>query len=186
MPKAFSFAHLLGFGAAKAAEDDEKDKKRDDETEEEYQDRMAESEDDDKKAEDEKDKSDASDDDEKDDKKSEKDDDEDDKKSKKAVKAAVLGERARCAAIFSSPSAAARPDLAAHLAFNTDMTTSAAIDLLKVSAVNPAGKPSLAGRMSTVIVPNPGTGPEQGANAGSPATTAAAIIAAGKKARGEA
>lgn len=181
MPKAFSFAHLLGFGATKAAEEDEKDKKRDDETEEEYQDRIAESEDDDKKADDNKEKPEASDDDDADD---EKDKDEDDKKTKKAVKAAVFGERARCAAIFSSPSAASRPDLAAHLAFNTDMTTSAAIDLLKVSAVNPAGKPGLAGRMSTVIVPNPGTTQEQAA--ATPTTTAAAIIAAGKKARGEA
>ncbi|RNT18839.1 hypothetical protein B9Z91_004815 [Morganella morganii subsp. morganii] len=48
-------------------------------------------------------------------------------------------ERKRCARIFGSKAAAGRPDMAAHLAFNTRMSSSEAISTLKaMGAVQPA------------------------------------------------
>lgn len=55
-----------------------------------------------------------------------------------ADQAAARRERERCAAIFRSPAAATRLDVAAHLAFNTDLPRRAAIDLLRRAA---AGSP---------------------------------------------
>ena len=46
-------------------------------------------------------------------------------------RAAARRERQRCAAIFLSPAAGIRPDMAAHLAFNTDMTRGEAIRTLR-------------------------------------------------------
>lgn len=138
------FAHLLGFGGAQAkAEDDDKKPEATDDNDE-----------DDKKPE-------ASDDEQR-----EGESDEDYEKrmnSKKAEddtekeKAATLAERARCAAIFQCKEAALRPDVAAHLAFNTDHTAKAAIDLLKVtaSAASPKGG-NLASRMANIPTPKVG------------------------------
>lgn len=73
-------------------------------------------------------------------------------------------ERARGAAIFASPAAALRPDLAAHLAFKTNLSTRAAVDTLAAMA---AGEPDaraaarrrgLAGSMARE--PNPDVGQE--------------------------
>lgn len=61
------------------------------------------------------------------------DEDEEDNEDPKA-KAARKRERARCAAIFATKAAANRPDLAAHLAFNTSLPRSEAKALLKASA----------------------------------------------------
>ncbi|GBQ69676.1 hypothetical protein AA103196_2278 [Ameyamaea chiangmaiensis NBRC 103196] len=58
------------------------------------------------------------------------DTDEDDENAK----AARRQERARCGAIFADKAAATRPDMAAHLAFNTSMSASAAIRTLRAAA----------------------------------------------------
>lgn len=57
----------------------------------------------------------------------------------KDVKKGRRAERKRCARIFGSKAAAGRPDMAAHLAFNTRMSSSEAISTLKaMGAVQPA------------------------------------------------
>ncbi|MBP2309387.1 hypothetical protein GBZ48_21615 [Azospirillum melinis] len=45
------------------------------------------------------------------------------------------GERERCAAIFAAPAAAGRVQLAAHLAFNTDLTVEAACAALEAAPI---------------------------------------------------
>jgi hypothetical protein len=67
------------------------------------------------------------------------DDGDDDRKESKAVKNARIAERKRCARIFGSKHAAANPSLAASLAFNTGMSSAAAIDVLASTA--PASQP---------------------------------------------
>ncbi|HCD4092234.1 TPA: hypothetical protein NBP67_002932, partial [Escherichia coli] len=62
------------------------------------------------------------------------DDGDDDRKESKAVKNARAAERKRCARIFGSKHAAANPSLAASLAFNTGMSSAAAIDVLASTA----------------------------------------------------
>ncbi len=151
MAKPFSFMHLIGRNAkasededdkarkakARKAEDDERDENaEDDESEAEDQDdekengkkgkkaKKAEGDDDDPDAEEE----DAEGDDE------DAEDDDDNKDVKKGRRA----EQKRCARIFGSKAAAGRPDMAAHLAFNTRMSSSEAISTLKaMSAVQP-------------------------------------------------
>ncbi|MEA1674092.1 hypothetical protein [Nitrospirillum sp. BR 11163] len=59
------------------------------------------------------------------------DDEEDDQE---AVAAAVKAERARCCAIFASEHAADRIDMAASLAFTTDLTADQAVNLLSAAA----------------------------------------------------
>ncbi|MBD2781946.1 hypothetical protein [Xenorhabdus szentirmaii] len=141
----FKFAHLLGAKARAADEHDEDEKARkaksrqaeEDEQDEnaEDDDPDAEDEDDDKKgkkakkakkakSEDDGDDPDA-DEDEDDDADAE--DDDDDKDVKKGRRA----EQKRCAKIFGSKYAAGRPDMAAHLAFNTRLSASEAISTLK-------------------------------------------------------
>ncbi|MEG0280291.1 MAG: hypothetical protein RR510_12930 [Morganella sp. (in: enterobacteria)] len=143
MAKPFSFMHLIGRNA-KASEEDEDKKVRkakgrkaeDDEPESEDQDddekgkkakkaKKAEGDDEDPDAEEE----DAEGDDE------DAEDDDDNKDVKKGRRA----EQKRCARIFGSKAAAGRPDMAAHLAFNTRMSSSEAISTLKaMGAVQPA------------------------------------------------
>lgn len=151
MAKPFSFMHLIGRNAkasedendkarkakARKAEDDERDENaEDDESEAEDQDdekengkkgkkaKKAEGDDDDPDAEEE----DAEGDDE------DAEDDDDNKDVKKGRRA----EQKRCARIFGSKAAAGRPDMAAHLAFNTRMSSSEAISTLKaMGAVQP-------------------------------------------------
>jgi hypothetical protein len=62
------------------------------------------------------------------------DDGDDDRKESKAVKNARAAERKRCARIFGSKHAAANPSLAASLAFNTGMSSAAAINVLASTA----------------------------------------------------
>ncbi len=137
--KPFSFAHLLGRGAsASEEEEDKKSKKakarraeedeRDDDAEDEDRDDDAEEDERDDDAEDDGDDPDASEDD---------DSDDDDRKESKAVKSARIAERKRCATIFRSKHAAANPSLAASLAFNTGMSSAAAIDVLASTAPAP-------------------------------------------------
>lgn len=147
--KPFSFAHLVGLNrsaAARAA--DEKDDDEDDDNqgkkargrraeekdEREEDDPDAEEDDDDDPDAD--DKGDDPDADEGDDKDGEDDDDKPD------ARRARSAERKRCARIFGSRHAAANPALAASLAFNTGMSSSAAIRVMHSSAGSaaPQGK----------------------------------------------
>ncbi|NMT25038.1 hypothetical protein [Serratia marcescens] len=159
----FKFAHLLGLKKkASEEEDDNKEKSK------KAKSRRAEEErDDEEDAEDDDDREDMEDDD---DREPDAEDDEDDKeKGKKAnsrraeeddedaeedenrdVKKGRRAERKRCAAIFGSKHAAGRPDMAAHLAFNTRMSAREAIDTLATMgavAPQPQGRKSLDARM---------------------------------------
>ncbi|EHD21315.1 MULTISPECIES: hypothetical protein [Brenneria] len=152
MSNKFSFAHLLGRSAsAKVEEDDEKEeskksKARKAENEEDKKD--AEEDDTDAK-EDEKDDPDAEEDD--DEKDAEDDDDGDDEDDSKAKKAGRRAERQRCAKIFGSKYAAANPALAASLAFNTGMSSKAAIQVMASSGTSPApARVTLDQRMASV------------------------------------
>ncbi|HCT8862355.1 TPA: hypothetical protein OUA98_005315 [Klebsiella michiganensis] len=142
--KPFSFAHLLGRGASASEEEEDKKAKkakarraeedeRDDDAEDEDRDDDAEDDERDDDAEDDGDDPDASEDDDSD------DDGDNDRKESKAVKSARIAERKRCATIFRSKHAAANPSLAASLAFNTGMSSAAAIDVLASTA--PASQP---------------------------------------------
>ncbi|MER3009193.1 hypothetical protein ABTW51_09355 [Serratia nematodiphila] len=157
------FAHLLGLNKkASEEEDDDKEKSK------KAKSRRAEEErDDEEDAEDDDDSEDMEDDD---DREPDAEDDDDDKeKGKKAksrraeeddedaeedenrdVKKGRRAERKRCAAIFGSKHAAGRPDMAAHLAFNTRMSAREAIDTLATMgavAPQPQGRKSLDARM---------------------------------------
>ncbi|HBC0643264.1 TPA: hypothetical protein I8541_003335 [Serratia marcescens] len=159
----FKFAHLLGLKKnASEEEDDDKEKSK------KAKSRRAEEErDDEEDAEDDDDHEDMEDDD---DREPDAEDDDDDKeKGKKAksrraeeddedaeedenrdVKKGRRAERKRCAAIFGSKHAASRPDMAAHLAFNTRMSAREAIDTLATVgtvAPQPQGRKSLDARM---------------------------------------
>ncbi|RYM73253.1 hypothetical protein [Serratia liquefaciens] len=147
------FAHLMGF-KKKASEDEDDDKEKG----KKAKSRRAEEErDDEEDAEEEDDREDMEDDDDSD---PDAEEDDDKGKAKKAksrraeedddadaeeddenrdVKKGRRAERKRCAAIFGSKHAAGRPDMAAHLAFNTRMSASEAIGTLAtMGAVAPA------------------------------------------------
>ncbi len=209
LASAAPFAHLLGLATkAKRAEEEDDDKKAkraqegDDEQEDKKESR-ADSDSDDVDADDsdESAEDDVGDDSKKDSKKSKKakraesedddldeddDQDDDEEDEDKSAKAARRAERARCKAIFESPSAGVRPDVAAHLAFNTNMSSKAAIAMLETVAAGGAAQPrSLAERMAKVKNTNVGADGGSAPGANTPAGVAAQIIAAGKKRRGE-
>ena len=142
----FTFAHLIGRKAKATEEDDEKTRKvkgrrvEDDDEEENAENDDLESEDQDdekegrkaKKAKSKKAEDDDEDPDAEDDENAEGDDeDAEDDEDNKDVKKGRRAERKRCARIFGSKAAAARPDMAAHLAFNTNLSSSEAISTLK-------------------------------------------------------
>lgn len=128
----FKFAHLLGM-KKKASEDEGEDKDKG----KKAKSRHAEEERDEEEAEEDDDDEDMEDDDDSDPDAEEDDDDagaeEDDSTD---VKKGSRAERKRCAAIFGSKHAAGRPDMAAHLAFNTRMSAREAISTL--AAMGPA------------------------------------------------
>lgn len=149
----FTFAHLIGRKAKATEEDDEKTRKakgrraEDDDDEENAENDDPESEDHDdekegrkaKKAKSKKAEDDGEDSDAEDDENAEGDDeDAEDDEDNKDVKKGRRAERKRCARIFGSKAAAARPDMAAHLAFNTRMSSSEAISTLKAMGGAPA------------------------------------------------
>lgn len=137
----FKFAHLLGLKKKASEEDDDKEKgkkaksrraeeERDDEEDAEDDDDREDMEDDDREP-------DAEDDDDEKEKgkkaksrRAEEDDEDAEEGENSDVKKGRRAERKRCAAIFGSKHAAGRPDMAAHLAFNTRMSASEAIDTL--------------------------------------------------------
>ncbi|MEY0976928.1 hypothetical protein AB7196_13335 [Providencia rettgeri] len=137
----FTFAHLIGRKAKATEEDDEKTRKAkgrrvedgDEEENAENDDPESEDQDDEKegrKAKKAKSKKAEDDDDEDPDAEDDEEDAEDDEDNKD-VKKGRRAERKRCARIFGSKAAAARPDMAAHLAFNTNLSSSEAISTLK-------------------------------------------------------
>ncbi|MGJ7119538.1 hypothetical protein ABMZ76_00455 [Morganella morganii] len=150
----FTFAHLIGLGKkARASEEDENKKvrkakgrkaeedERDEDAEDDEDREDAEEQDDEKqghkakKAEGDDDDPDAEDDEDAEGDDEDAEDDDENKDVKKGRRA----ERKRCARIFGSKAAAGRPDMAAHLAFNTRMSSSEAISTLKaMGAVQPA------------------------------------------------
>ncbi|WGL96293.1 hypothetical protein [Arsenophonus nasoniae] len=146
--KKFSFGHLLGRKAKATEDEDEKARKaKSRQAEEDERDEDAQSDEDREDAEEQDDEKQGrkvkkaktvedddpdADDDEGDDQDAE--DDEDNKEVKKGRRA----ERTRCSRIFSSQYAAGRPDMAAHLAFNTKLSSAEAINTLKMmDAVQP-------------------------------------------------
>lgn len=160
------FAHLMGF-KKKASEDEDDDKEKG----KKAKSRRAEEErDDEEDAEEEDDREDMEDDDDSD---PDAEEDDDKGKGKKAksrraeedddadaeeddenrdVKKGRRAERKRCAVIFGSKHAAGRPDMAAHLAFNTRMSASEAIGTLAtMGTVAPAkaARVSLDARMQS-------------------------------------
>jgi hypothetical protein len=179
-----TFAHLCGLGAKRAQAEDEEDTKklkRAEDEEDKKESRRAEDDEEEKEAED--DTEDAE------------DEPDEDKKSRKAKRAQADDEeeaaeargrrleRARAQAIFESPAAGIRPDIAAQLAFKTRLPSSEAIALLaRMAEGAPRRRADLAERMATVPSPNIGI---EGAEPNASHTLAAQILAAGKKARGE-
>lgn len=87
-------------------------------------------------------------------------DDDDDEEMAKARSEGFAAAQARGRRIFSAASAGARPDMAAHLAFNETMPAAKAIAMLDMAAagVAPERGSRLGRRMSRVEIPNPGTG----------------------------
>ncbi|KAA0547768.1 hypothetical protein F0327_25245 [Citrobacter braakii] len=150
------FTHLFGFGAS-AEEDEEKKGKKakarraegdDREDDAEDDDREDDAEDDDREddAEDDDREDDAEDDDDKpkgkghakraeEDDEDAEDDDGDDQKESASIRQARHAERMRCARIFGSKHAAGNPALAASLAFNTGMSSAAAISVMASTKV---------------------------------------------------
>ncbi|HGK7505396.1 TPA: hypothetical protein ACJ569_001282 [Kluyvera cryocrescens] len=142
--KTFNFAHLIGFGKSASEEDEDKKAKKAKARKAEKNDRDEDAEEDDERdddaEEDDRDE-DAEEDDGDDGDPDAEEDDGDDGKNKdgKAARQARASERKRCARIFGSKHAAANPALAASLAFNTGMSSAAAISVLASSA--PAQQP---------------------------------------------
>ena len=108
-------------------------------------------------------------------------DDEDD------AKAAASAERARCAAIFAAPEAAANLSLAAHLAFETDLTAKQAVGALRAGgmAAEQPRRSSLSERMERQPKANLGTGGNAGPDMSTAAGAAAFILGAGRAAQKE-
>lgn len=123
------FAHLMGF-KKKASEDEDDDKEKG----KKAKSRHAEEERDEEDAED--DEKDMEDDDDSDPDAEDDDDAGAEEDDSTDVKKGSRAERKRCAAIFGSKHAAGRPDMAAHLAFNTRMSAREAIGTL--AAMGPA------------------------------------------------
>ncbi|MCT8345571.1 hypothetical protein LG003_22755 [Photorhabdus kleinii] len=147
---------MLGLKKSASEDDDDKEKSKKAKSrraeEEDRDDEDAEDEDDDTKADEDEDDTDAEEDDD--------DQDDEDKSSKKGKKAKSRraddddenaadnddkkegrrAERKRCAAIFGSKHAAGRPDMAAHLAFNTQMSAREAISTLALTGSAPVSR----------------------------------------------
>ncbi|HBU8230924.1 TPA: hypothetical protein MDC20_001542 [Morganella morganii] len=143
----FTFAHLIGLGKKARASGEDEDKKvrkaKGRKAEDDEQDEGAEDDEDREGAEDQGDEKQgrkakkAEDDDDDADAEGDEDDAESDDENKD-VKKGRRAERKRCARIFGSKAAAGRPDMAAHLAFNTRMSSSEAIGTMKaMGAVQP-------------------------------------------------
>lgn len=113
------------------------------------------------------------------------DDSDEDMRGQSAAAHARRRERARCEAIFACDAAAVRPDVAAQVAFRTTLARGEAVSVVTAAAAAghaPRGS-RLADRMETVKTKQ--VGPENRAKApDNLSPVAAAIIAAGERARG--
>lgn len=175
---AMPFAHLLSNGrAAGAAENDER-KQRADESDDDYAKRMEEldeKEEEARRAEQERKEEEAR-------RAAAEGDDDGDDETDDAKKASRAAERTRCARIVAHGIKIGAVRQAGVFAFDTKMSSKAAIAALDASRADAAPRRSgLADRMATMSVPNPGAG---GAAAAAP-SLADQIVAAGKKRRGE-
>jgi hypothetical protein len=184
--------------AGKASDDDDK-KKKDEEEAKRAEDKKKEDEEakkaEDKKKEDEEAAAKKKADDKKKEEDAKKADDDDgdtnDEKDPEA-RAARARERGRIRAIVTSDAGKLNPVGAMHLATGTSMSRSQAIETLHAmgvpaAAAEPARQTdTLRDRMATVKNPDVGPDGAQAPAAGSVQATAAAIVAAGKKRRGEA
>jgi hypothetical protein len=202
------FAHLLGPLArssqgshAARAEDDDKD---DDARAEDDHDDDDRKDDEDKKdsrkskrskksrAEDDGDEARTEDDENDDEARAADDDDQDDGDHKDDAKAthARRAERARCAQIFRCTAAGRRPDVAAHLAFDTGMHAADAVALLNAIAsgdgARAAHADTLRARMAGVNLPAIGSDGGTPEDRDGPQAAASLILAAARRARGEA
>lgn len=122
---------------------------------------------------------------EEDEEEAEDDDSDEEMRGNSAAANARRRERARCKAIFSCAAAGVRPDVAASLAFSTTMSRSEAIAVLTTTAAGSAPRGSrLNDRMNGVRVASAGADDALTAPSGM-SPVAAAIVAAGEKARGE-
>jgi hypothetical protein len=90
----------------------------------------------------------------------EEDEEDGEKAHARGVHAGMRAERERCREIFASEAASGRADVAAHLAFNTNMSAGEAIGTLEALAVSGdrGTHVSLSQRMEGVRTPNPGAG----------------------------
>lgn len=78
--------------------------------------------------------------------------------------AAAPSERERCAAIFASPAAAGRVQLAAHLAFNTDLTVEAACAVLEAAPIGASTPGASTGNPLALAAMDAHTNPTVGAS----------------------
>lgn len=91
-----------------------------------------------------------------------------------AVAQARQDERTRCASIFAAPEAEGRVQLAAQLAFTTDLSAEQAVGILKASPAATAPANPFAAAMGSV--PNPQVGADAEAGAGDDAQALVAQI----------
>src|SRR5260363_10105 len=167
------FAHLAGIYPKRAQAEKEADAKKL---------KRAEDEEDEKSAEDEEEDAEDAPDEKKDSRKAKRAKADEGKKEDAEARGRRL-ERARAQAIFASPAAGIRPEIAAQLAFQTSLPSDEAIALLaSIAAGAPRRSADLAERMATIPSPNVGV---EGAEPNGARTLAAHILAAGRKARGE-
>jgi len=176
---AMPFAHLLSNGsrAARAEQEDEREQ-RADESDDDYAKRMEEldeKEEEARRAEQEREEEEAR-------RAAAEGDDDGDDETDTVKKASRAAERTRCARIVAHGIKIGAVRQAGVFAFDTKMSSKAAIAALDASRADaPPKRSGLADRMAATRVPNPGAG---GAAAAEP-SIADQIVAAGKKRRGE-
>lgn len=195
LASAMPFAHYLGLGAhgARAEEgggDDDERKQREDESDEEHAKRMEELDEKEKKDKESKAKSKSKADEEDGDVDAAADDESDDNETESRsgrAQGARQRERMRCAAIVAAGVKAGAVNQACVFAFDTSMTASQAVAALGASQLDRPRSQGLAQRMAANPVPNAGIEASTAtSNPTSAEAAAQAIIAAGKKRRGEA
>src|SRR5260363_153285 len=166
------FAHLAGIYPKRAQAEKEADAKKLKRAEDEEDEKSAEDEEEEKEAEDAEDAPDEK----KDSRKAKRAKADEGKKEDAEARGRGL-ERARAQAIFASPAAGIRPEIAAQLAFQTSLPSDEAIALLaSIAAGAPRRSADLAERMATIPSPNVGV---EGAEPNGARTLAAHILAAG-------
>lgn len=114
------------------------------------------------------------------------DDEDDEDEDKPEARAIRAREKSRIRAIMNSAPAKQIPGAALRVALDTSMPRNAAISMLAGMASDlPKGGTSLRDRMAGIQQPDIGAGGPEAPAPGDTKVIAAAIIAAGKKARGE-